>query len=518
VSDYNAAVADTAAKQAASDAAIAEKNQTAAAGAAEKTAQSQADFDKTAAEKQAEYKQTASERIASNREALQAESRNLAVNRSIEEGSKRLGESVKDLDLKLREEANGKYDTVKQAVVGDAGIPLGEMAQAAKEAQGKLSGSAESIKQFNELIRKGAEEGEVQAGGMTVKPGDRLYEMLKEQGAFGGDETINFKDLQGYSSEIGRKLAQGNLPGDIYQALKYMKEKIDAAKTVIADRNGVGAQLRDADSFYHDYMDLFYDKDSSIAKVRESVGVKNPGEASNEFFRGNANEIAVGKLKKLRSVYAKDANAIADLTQNLGAARDEASTYKATRQQQMPKPPKPGERPGPVVTSTLPNKVVEGPAPPTAENIVAEKRQRIEAKGRSIAEISKYDAGTAASIPIGIAIGHPVAGFLPLVSKYGLSFLLTRDSIINWISKPTMADMLAIEKLPDPIKTQVRTGLQQVLDQESAGGRQLQAAGPVRNFLNRTAIVSTVGGVSNVGGAPINNRRDALEAMGHHVP
>lgn len=518
VTEYNAAVADTAAKQAASDAAIAEKNQTASATAAEKNAQNQTEFEKNAAAKKQEYQQTASDRIAANREALQGESRNLAVNRSIEEGSKRLGESVNDLDLKLREEANGKYNTVREATKDDPGIPLSDMAAAAREAQGKLSGSAESIKQFNELIRKGAEEGELQAGGMTVKPGDRLYDMLKEQGALDTGETIGFKDLQGYSSEIGRKLAQGNLPGDIYQAMKSLKEKIDAAKTTIAERNGAGPSLRDADSFWHDYQDLFYDKDSAVAKVRESYGVKNPGEAGNQFFGGKSNEIAIGKLKKLRSVYAKDANAVADLAQNIGAARQEASAYTAQRQQQMPKPPKPGERPGPVVTATTPNKVIEGPAPPTAENIIAEKRQRVEAKGRSIAELSKYDAGTFASIPAGFVFGHPVAGFLPLASKYGLSFLLTRPSVIEWITKPTMADMVAIEKLPEPVKAQVRTGLQQIMDEESAGGRQIQAAGPVRNFLNRTTTVTGVGGPAAAGGAGIKTRRDALEAMGQTVP
>jgi hypothetical protein len=160
--------------------------------------------------------------------------------------------------------------------------------------------------------------------------------------------------------------------------------------------------------------------------------------------------------------------------------------------------------------------VFNEPAPPTAENIVADKRQRVEAKGRSLAEISKYDAGTLASVPLGAMFGHPLAGLIPLASKYGLSFLLTRASVIDWLSKPTMADMLAIEKLPDPVKTTVRQGLQQVMDEESAGGRQVQPAGPVRNFLNRTTVVS--GPMGAAGGAGIKNRRDALEALGQPTP
>lgn len=508
VEDYNLAAADTAARQAESDAAIAEKNRLAADEAGIKTGEKQMKFEQDTAAKNVAFKEKASDVIAQNREAEHSNARGEAVNRSVEEGSKRLGESVKDLDLKLREEGNGKYDVVRSGTAKDPGVPLSDMVNAANEAKTKLAGSQESIKQFNELIRKGAEGEEVQAAGMTVKPGDRLYEMLKEQGAINPDESINFKDLQGYSSELGRKLAQGNLPGDIYQALKYMKEKIDAAKAVVAERNGVGPQLQDAESFWHDYMDLFYDKDSSVTQVREGVGVKNPGEAGNQFYRGNMDEIAVGKLKKLRTVYAKDASAVADLARNIGAAQAEASATRVVKPQELPAAPKPGEAPRPTVAATTPRKMIEGPDAPTAENIVADKRQRIEAKGRNLFAIHPYDTVNAASAVAGFAYGHPLAGLIPLASKYGLSFLLTRPSVIDWIARPTVADLAAIDRLPDPVKMQVRQGLQQVMDEESAGGRAVRPAQQVERFLNRTAVISN----------PPQNRRDAMQAMGRPTP
>ncbi len=452
VEKYNTGVADTAAKQ---------------------------------AEQAVAHKEDLSQTVTANREAAHTNARTEAVNRSIEEGSKRLGESVKDLDLKLREEANGKYQTVKDAVKDDPGVPLADMAKAAREAEAKLKGSTENIKQFRELIRKAPEESGIQTSVGELKPGDQLYDLLKSQGAIDTGGALPFDELQGYSSEIGQKIAQGRgeMPGDVYHALKYLKEKIDTAKTAVADRNGAGATLRNADSFWHNYQDLFYDKDSAIAKVRESVGVKNPAEAANEFFRGNANEIAIGKLKGLRSVYSPDASAIADLTQNLKAAREEAGASKVIKPQPIPEAPKP----------------IKGPETPTAESVVAEKRGKVLARGQSIGELHRGTVFELLSLPV----------------KSLASNVLKRQAVVDWIAKPTAADLIAIDKLPEPVKTQVRTNLQQIMQQESAKGSNIKIAPAVRAFVARNA--PGVSGTAVASGAA-KNRREALQAIGRPTP
>jgi hypothetical protein len=329
---------------------------------------------------------------------------------------------------------------------------------------------------------------------------------------------------------LGKKLANfdwATQSGDVYQAMKALKEKIDAAKMTVAERNGVGPQLKNAEAFWRDYQELLYDKESSLTKVRESVGVKNPSEMSAEFFRNKGNEIAVGRLKKLRSAHAADANAIADLTQNLNAAREESAAYRATRQQQMPNRPKPGqapaplkpgESPQPVVAATTPRKIIEGPEAPTAADIVAEKRQRVEAKGRNLAEISKYDAGTLAAAPIGVLLGHPLLGLAPLAAKYGLSYLLTRPSIIEWIAKPTMRDLAALEKMPIAEQGALRAQLQQIIDQETAGGRTVTPSSAMQHFMNRTSIVSRAVAIPSNSSAGVKNRREALQVLGQQVP
>lgn len=614
VEKFNTAAADTAARQAASDTVIADRNRQAAASAADRTADRQAAveernrtaehnadirtqdqvasveeknrvaaesaaqkntenaaaFDQKNAAATAEYKQTAEETMKANREALVAASRDAAVHRSIEEGSKVLGERVKDLDTKLRGEANVKYQEVTKATnrvdpatgqLADPGVPLSQLSDAVTHAENNiLKGSPESIKQFRDISSQAAEADEsatLHADGAAASPDSgifkRLMETAKRQGPesdlykqLAGDglmdepSTVSFEQLRGYSSELGTKLAQGNLPGDVYQAMKYLKEKIDAAKAVVAERNGVGPQLKSADAFWRSYQELLYDPESSLTKVRKAVGVKNPGEMAAEFFRNKGHEIAVGRLKQLRTTYGSEANGVADLAQNLNAAREESAAYRATTQKNLPKAPKPGQAPAtiapkelpipgrtyaelnpipePIEPEVIPNKVLKGPEPPTAEEIVAEKRQRVEAKGRNLAEISKYDAGTLAAAPLGILLGHPFLGLAPLAAKYGLSYILTRPGIIEWIARPTFSDLAAIEKMPIAEQGALRSQLQGILDQESAGGRAVQPAGAIQNFLNKTAIVSRAVAIPSNSSAGVKNRREALEALGQQVP
>lgn len=511
VEKFTEDTAKTAERQAESDASIKERNDELRQQAEEKNRERGEAHNQKLAEQKNAHRESVAEAVKANREAEHTGARVEAVNRSIEEGSKRLGEATKDLDLKLREEANGKYAKVREQVGKDPGVPMSEMAEAAKEAETKLKGSSENIKQFRELIRKG-EESEVVVNGMKVTPEDPLYKMLSEQGAINPGETINFDNLQGYSSELARKLAQGNLPGDVYQAMKSLKEKIDAAKTTIAERNSAGGLLKDADSFYHDYMDLLYDKDSALTQVKEAHGVKNPGEMANQFFRSNADEIAVGKLKKLRSVYSKDANAIADLTRNLKDARAEAASTKVPKTTEIPAAPKPGKAPETVTAAEKPRKVIEGPKPPTAEEIVKAKREKVEAKGRGFTELSRYDVMGGASEAIGIATGHPIAGLVPLATKWGLGFLLSRPAVIEWIARPTTADLAAISKMPPAEAATLRAGLQKAIDDAAQAGRPLNVAPQVRQFIGRNA--GGVGGTSIVSSGGVQNRRDALERLG----
>ena len=492
-------------QQSESDANVAEKNRQNEAAAAKKTEEQAASFEKKSQEQRAGHQQDVKDTLAANREAEHTNARSEAVERSLKEGSQKLGERVKELDAKLRAEANGKYSTVREAVKDDPGVPLGDLAQAANHAETNiLKGSPETIKQFRDLARKAPEESGVHTSVGDIRPGDPLYEMLKSQGAIDTGGTIPFDQLQGYSSEIGAKLAKGGLPGDVYQALKYLKDKIDVAKTTIADRNGVGAALRNADSFWRNYMDAFYDSDSAVAKVRESVGTLDPEFYADAFTKGKAGDVAISRLKQLKTQHAADANAVADLARDLRKAKTELDATSTAKAKPIPDAPKPGQAPNPVTAKVIPNREITKPEPPTAEDIVEAKAKKVKQTGASIGTLSKFDLAYPAEFIGGIVSGHPVVGALlhPLV-KFGTSYLLQHPAVVEWIAQPTASDLAAIEKLPEPARAQLRTNLQEIIDKEKKAGRSPRISPEVKRLLQAGPVS---GGVKN--------RREALEGLG----
>ena len=536
VAKYTEAAADTASRQAEADAIARQKNVEAEKAAAEKTqrnqqkvtakneaAMNEADIQteqqnaKIAEQNRADlekHQRLTAQATEHNTKVRQAQARANALDDALKEGSQQIGQDTVALDKKLRAEGNAKYENVRQKVANDPGVPMADIAQAASEAEGKLSGSAESIKQLKDIARKAPDEAsEIQAGGMTVRPGDALYERLKAAGALNTGENFKFKDLQGYSSEIGAKLAQGGLQGDVYQALKFLKEKIDVAKKAIAERNGVGAELTQADNFWNKYLESFYDKDSAVAKIRENTGKVDPEFFSEPITKGKSTGLAAQRLRDLPTQYADEANALADTAERLRGHFIERKGMKIPAERPLPEAPaaraippramgvlEPNPEPVQPKTTTAHN--VPGPEEPTAESILADKREKIQAKGRNLFAIHPYDTINAATAVGGFMTGHPLAGLVPLASKYGLSFLLTRPSVIDWIAKPTTADFAAIEKLPGPLKAKVAVGLQQVIDEEKVNGKFIRPDQRVENFIARTSNALPV------------NRRDAREAMG----
>lgn len=480
--------------------------------AAAKNATSGAEFDASETAKNAEFKKNAADVLAANRESVQSASRVQGLERSMQEGSKRLGESVKDLDAQLRSEANERYDTVKQAVAEDPGVPLSDLAEAARHAETNiLKGSAENIKQFRELARKVPEQEGIQTNVGEVGPGDPLYEMLKSQGAIDTGGNLPFDQLQGYSSEIGRKLAQGNLPGDVYQALKYLKNKIDAAKTVIADRNGAGAALRNADSFWHDYQDLMYDKESPLTKVRESVGTVDPQFYADPLVKGKSFEVAIGKLKSLKTNYSGDqAKAVANLAKNIRDAGTEMEGIKVAKLREVPTPPKPGEKPSGVISEVRQPKVIEQPRAPTAEEIVDAKRRQVMQKGASFQELNRRDIAVVATPFILGILGHDwVTGLTAGVGMEGvvkgIGAALTRPKIVNWIAQPVAADLAAIDRLPPAARAELGGKLRAIIDQENAKKGRVVIDPAVNRLISNTGVI---------GAAPVRDRREALELLG----
>lgn len=245
-------MADNAAAQAKADAANAGLD-------TKRSQQLQQHFDKTQAVRQA------------NEAAQAVQSRKAALNRGVEQLDPKFQEDLKATEKNVRAQANDKYTAVRAATEGET-VPSESLAAAVKEAEGKIQGSSENLKVFRDILSKHP-EGEPESiayQGAQIPKGHPLYDVLKEGGEAGA-APATFSDLQGYYTELGSKLSQGNLPGDVFQAMKSLQGSIGDLMQKMADSKGAGDQLKDARAFYRDYMGAFRDSSSPLNKAMNAT-------------------------------------------------------------------------------------------------------------------------------------------------------------------------------------------------------------------------------------------------------
>lgn len=528
--------------QAASDAKVAQKNLEAQQAAAAKTKQNQAkvtgkneaamtqadiDTEQNAANIQ-EVNRKAQEAHAKQAQEVQAHNQNVGnlrnqaatLDSQLREGSEQLGNDVVDLDKKLRKEGNDKYTDVRKKIGDDPGVPTQQLADAAKQAQSMLKGAPESIRQFNDLMRKGADEGEgAMVNGMMPQEGTGLYKLMQEQGLIGEAETLPFDQLQGYSSELGRKLAEGGLPGDVYQAVKFLKEKVDAAKSEVANRHGAGLDLQAADGFWNKYLDTFYDKDSPVANVRRRVGVMDPEFYSEPFTKGKSAGVGAAKLRGIPTQYGDAVNAVADATERLRKAYSDRGAMKIPSEKPVPTAPaaKPtGPRamatlqpiPGEVTPEVTPRKTVPTPAAPTVGEITENKAERARTQAYGMGRGSKYDVVTAAGALYALSQGHLwTAAAVPAI-RFGVPALLKTDGFIRFISQPGEADLAAAARLPEPVRTELVDNIKKVINESAAQGKPVSVSPATQHFIR----------ASGMGASLARNPREAREALGKATP
>lgn len=461
-----------------------------------------------AGEKKAAYERRAAEVAKANKEAETSAARKAELEKGLEEGSGSIGQKVKELGEKLREEGNEKYATVRAATAKDTGIAPIEIGQAVEHAQSNiLQGSQESIKQFKELLGKSEDiasdlqKANVSATTISGEPNPRYQAALSELGA-DATRALTFEDLQGYSSELGAKLASGNLPGDVYQAIKFVKEKIDAAKGVIAERNGVGPALQDADAFWRSYQETFYDPTSAVAQVSKRVGVLDPRYYSEPFVKGKAAETGIAKLRGLPTRNTTDAAAIAETAEGLRKSHSELGSIKVGKT--LPEVVKPK----PVEVQYKQREEIPSPEFKPAETVKRGMKDLTvddlrEARGEKVYQASAF-LGKMRPFEIVGLLSSPFTGHWGIGSVAALetvSRALSSDAVRKFISEPTAADLKYVSQLPEPQRAQLTQGIQEALKRASKSDRKVNVSPSLARILGITAI------------RPPANRREALERL-----
>ena len=331
--------------------------------------------------------------------------------------------------------------------MGDAEGNLEAVQQAVVDAENNvLKGSPENIAIFRNILKEGEDPLLSQAsvfrgGGRGVDVKDVLSSMksegertrflrgLQDEGVpLKGDApgakpgaTLPIDELQGYATELGNKMYGGKFPsGDIWRALKHVKDAADKEILRVADSKGQGAIKRALDRDWAEYMGDFYDSDGALQKMKSAntadrrISLLSGSEGAGivdelgHYARFNPDISAVGRVRSL-------VKQIRELPSAAGSAPG------AVERPQFPSRPKPREMPA------APERTPFSPQAFRAEHMqhVAQNLSRI--TGWDVASIG-YALRELLSGEPPWALGYPVG-------KRLLSRLLTKPGVVDYLSK-----------------------------------------------------------------------------------
>lgn len=434
----------------------------------------------------------------------------------LDKDSTSLGEGLKQLEKDVRtNEVNPRYDKVKAKVANDEGVPASELASDVKFAQDNLiKGTPEGIKQFSEILRQAGETGEpLMINGIEMSPDSEAFKKLQAEGALRpeelqGEEKLKFDKLQGLYTELGRKLARGIPDGDVYQAVKYVHGKIGLAMEQIAERNNAGDDLGEAQAYYRQFADTFYNNRSGPkggSAVAIATDARDPGYYRRPFL-SDMGKRSIDQLRRYSPQLADLAEKIRRDHEEFQANKKENLTEKPVpkapevKEAALPEPPQPKERPAAPELKTA--KVVPEPNVdvPDPEKL---KKKQLAGDVQNARKINRYDLQILASSALGpimaVVLQDPRAmyglalGPLGLAIKKGGAALLDRPAVVEWLTKPTAADMEALEKLPPQAQSAVKEKLSEFIAEENAKrGTPIPISSTVKRFLGKTGSAAIV--------------------------
>jgi len=367
------------------------------------------------------------QQVRAQNEAAQAvQSRKVALQRGVEQLDPKFQEDLQTTEKNVRAQANEKYNTVRAATEGET-IPSESLANAVKTAEGKIQGSSENLKIFRDILSKHP-EGEPESityQGAQIPKGHPLYDVLKE-GEAANTSPATFSDLQGYYSELGSKLAQGNLPGDVYQAMKTLQGSVGDLMQQMAESKGVGDQLTDARGFYRDYMNAFRDSKSPLNKAMNA-----PERGKSIAALKGADQSGIETLARYNPELAQRANTIRGY-------QAEAKSIPAKAPAVKPEPALP-PKPAPVLADV--KKIGLGDIKQAKTDAMMNTKKIGGLAGASMhgAGVWHFVQSAVHGSPGGMLGGAAIAG-----TPYVLGKIFKTPAIVRMLSEPTPADIAAI--------------------------------------------------------------------------
>lgn len=362
-----------------------------------------------------------------------AQSRKVALQRGVETLDPLHKADLQNLEGTVRAEANRRYNDLNGTLDPEVAPPdtLSDL----------LSSASESMK-----------------GSNTETPIMKDMEKRLNSG-----DTLTYRDLQGYRSELGNELQKGSLPGDVYHAYQDMQGSITDAMKDIADSRGLGDQFDQARSYYKQMSDTFDDPHSPIRRALNST---EPGGVVKAF---------TGKDKSgIEALAQYDP----DLAQRINTTRGYAAEAKGIRSSTAAPKAAPILKPAP--TPIQPDITQLGP-----EDIQSAKADALTTRANKIRNTGHGLANTMAVLDGIRNIMHGNVGGLVTdvgargglsLAQHGLAAALEHPAIANWLTQPTAADLAELAKLSPAERTAAAQNIQPLIDAASQRGLRVAPA------------------------------------------
>lgn len=248
-----------------------------------------ADYAEKEADARAKWVQKAFKAKQSAVDTVKAVNKKEILNRGVDEYTKIAQDNLQKTHDAVRGQLDNRWNSLRDAMQ-DATVPSSDIFNAVESAKNEfLRGSPASTQQFNNLVKEiGIEKFvEDESGNLRATP---------------DNAPVSWDTARVHSSAIGNTLSSGNLPGNVYQALKAVRTALEDQLGKAAEQNGRGDEYNSVRKDWSNYMTDWKDTSgvnkggSPLAHALSSPDAQNV----TKIINGPAGDRMIGTLAKYK--------------------------------------------------------------------------------------------------------------------------------------------------------------------------------------------------------------------------
>ena len=433
-------------------------------------------------ERENQQAQTDFERTKTERQAAQAQS---------ERQANAAKESIQQVENKVYEEANRKYEAVREKIgAGRPGEPEESPApllDAVKSVQRTiLQGIPENIALFRSILKLDEDSAALNDLRTQVMQGQGMtgrYEGLTDaQKAvvddivqrYGGQitegEPVTWSKLQRIKSESEKAIRSRSTPPIIKEALRRVNDVTVDTMGRMAESRGAGEDWAEARDFYRQWREDFHTTtgpQGSASPVAQTLEAVDPYAISRNLRRTQQEGTGENRAVKILRKYGQFG----------GNEAATAVEQHITTQGGIGKEPKPpiakSPEPSPTVSKLYPQKEVPPPTPRPTVNVEEVSRKAVEQRAKNWGSFNARDVGILASSVIAgplirLLFGRveenassllPTAAITYEGGKFLSSRLLRDPKVVDWLAKAPPQEIMALRNIPGADKVTIINGI-----------------------------------------------------------